>query len=84
MTELGAEYGVPTTLVRKLLDLEVAMDGLAKRRGMTDRIHAILSEEWQPLETVLAKGERVLDGGYQEEIDRLQAELDSLADGPKT
>ena len=84
LTELAAEHGVPTTLVRKLLDLEVAMDGLAKRRGMTDRIHAILSEEWQPLETVLAKGERVLDGGYQEEIDRLQAELDSLTDGPKT
>ena len=78
---LGTEYGVPATLVRKLLDLEVSMDGLAKRRGMTDRVHAILSEEWRPLETVLAEGERILDGGYQEEIDRLQAELATLEDG---
>ena len=84
LTNLGAEYGVPATLVRKLLDLEVSMDGLAKRRGMTDRVHAILAEEWRPLETVLANGERVLDGGYQEEIDRLQAELASLDGGPNT
>ena len=49
---------------------------------MTDRIHAILSEEWRPLEVVLAKGEQVLDGGYQEEIDRLQADLASLDDAP--
>lgn len=84
LTDLGAEYGVPATLVRKLLDLEVSMDGLAKRRGMTDRVHAILAEEWRPLETVLANGERVLDGGYQEEIDRLQAELASLDGGPNT
>ena len=76
--ELGARYGVPSTLVRKLLDLEVSMDGLARRRGMTDRIHSILSEDWDPLEKILEDGVRVRDGGYQEEIDRLQAELTAL------
>ena len=78
LDDLGDNHGVPSTLVRKLLDLEVSMDGLAKRRGMTDRIHSILTEEWRPLETVLEKGERIRDGGYQEEIDRLQSELAAL------
>ena len=54
------------------------MDGLAKRRGMTDRISKILSEDWESLETVLQSGERVRDGGYQEEIDLLQSELETL------
>ena len=76
--KLGGRHGVPPTLVRKLLDLEVSMDGVARRRGMTERIHQILTEEWQPLQTVLALGEPVRDGGYQEEIDRLQAALESL------
>ena len=78
LQELEQRYGIPGTLVRKLLDLEVSMDGLARRRGLTDRIHRILNEDWQPLETVLESGERVLDGGYQEEIDRLQIEFETL------
>ena len=75
LADLCEEYGLPTTLVRKLIDLEVSMDGLAKRRGMADRIRAILAEEWQPLDIVLSREERVRDGGFQEEIERLQSEL---------
>ena len=75
---LEERYRTPSTLVRKLLDLEVSMDGLAMRRGMADRIHRILTEEWESLETVLTRDENILDGGYQEEIDRLQTELESL------
>ena len=78
LLDLEEKYGTPATLVRKLLDLETSMDGLAQRRGMVDRVHRILTEDWESLETVLARGESVLDGGYQEEIDRLQAELESL------
>ena len=75
LSDLEDRHSVPSALIQKLLDLEVSMDGLAKRRGMTERIHSILSEDWEPLEDILANGERVRDGGYQEEIDRLQAEL---------
>lgn len=78
LDELERRHGVPGTLIRKLLDLEVSMDGLAKRRGMTDRIHSILTEDWESLETVLQSGERIRDGGYQEEIDHLQSELETL------
>lgn len=84
LQELGTRYAVPSTLVRKLLDLEVSMDGLAKRRGMTDRIHSILSEDWEPLEKILRNGQRIRDGGYQEEIDRLQAELAALDGNERT
>ena len=82
LNDLSETYDIPSTLIRKLLDLEVSMDGLAKRRGITDRIHAILGEDWEPLETTLAKGIRETDGGYQEEIDRLQEEVAELDDGP--
>ena len=81
LVDLGVQHAVPPTLVRKLLDLELSMDGLAKRRGMPDRIRAILSEEWQPLHVVLEQGERQRDGGYQDEINTLQKALTALADG---
>lgn len=75
LRDLAGKHGIPSALIQKLLNLEVSMDGLAKRRGMTDRIHSILSEDWEPLENILAESERVRDGGYQEELDGLQAEL---------
>ena len=80
LQDLETKHGIPATLVRKLLDLETSMDGLAMRRGMADRIHQILTEDWESLETVMSRGEKVLDGGYQEEIDRLEDELESLGE----
>jgi len=75
ISDLAEEHGVPSALILKLLNLEASMDGLGKRSGMTDRIHSILSEDWEPLESILANSPQVLDGGYQEEIERLEDEL---------
>lgn len=84
LRKLGHEHNVPPTLIRKLLDLELSMDGLSKRRGIPERIRAILMEEWQPLHIILDRGERMVDGGFQEEIDRLQEALVDLDDGSDT
>ena len=78
LEELGAKYGVPGALVQKLLDLTVSMDGLAKRRGLSDRIHSMLSQDWGELETILHSDEDTPDSGYQEEIDRLNDALAEL------
>lgn len=79
LDDLGTTYNIPSSLIRKLLDLEVSMDGLAKRRGITDRIHAILDEDWEALEAMLAICEQETDGGYQEEVDRLRDEAAKLS-----
>ena len=84
LEQLGDFYRVPITLVQKLLDLEVSMDGLAKRRGMSERIHAILSQDWGPVEALLNNTTTIRDGGYQEEIDRLQEELTALSEPEQT
>ncbi len=81
LVRLGVEYDVHPTLIRKLLDLELSMDGLARRRGIPERIRAILGEAWQPLNVVLEKGQVLQDGGYQDEIDRLQESLSALDEG---
>ena len=82
LQELCADAKIDPNMVRKLLDLELEMDGLARRRGMSDRIHAILSEDWQGIEGARERVARQTcqDGGYQEEIDRLRAEMQALDD----
>ena len=80
LEELGHTYGVPTALVQKLLDLTVSMDGLAKRRGMSDQIHFTLSQDWGSLASILESEDVPQDGGYQEEIDFLYEALTQLKD----
>ena len=78
LAELEDKYGVPAALVQKLLDLTVSMDGLAKRRGMSDRIHATLSQDWGSLASILELEDVPQDGGYQEEINLLYEALTQL------
>ncbi|MEQ9450493.1 MAG: DNA phosphorothioation system sulfurtransferase DndC [Pseudomonadales bacterium] len=78
LEELEAKHGVSNTLVRKLMELEVSMDGLSKRKGMSDKIHSVLTQDWEDYEILITREQIEKDGGYQEEMDRLQAELDEL------
>ena len=78
LEELGKKYGIPAPLVQKLLDLTVSMDGLAKRRGMSDQIHSTLSQDWGSLESVLESDNLPQDGGYQDELDLLHEALTKL------
>ena len=65
-------------MVQKLLELEVSMDGLSKRRGMINKIHGILSQDWEDLETILVRGPLERDGGVGEDIEALEEELQAL------
>ncbi len=78
LDQLGAQYGVSGTLVRKLIELEVSMDGLSKRRGTIDKIHSLLTQDWEHLEIIVRREDLENDGGYEEEISQLQKALDEI------
>lgn len=78
LEELGEKHRVSSTLVQKLMELEVSMDGLSKRKGMSDRIHNLLSQDWETFETLITRDHIEQDGGYQKELNDLQSELDEL------
>ncbi len=78
LDDLGEKHGVSGTLIQKLIELEVSMDGLAKRRGMADRINTLLNQDWEELEIVLSRKDIERDGGYDEDIAALQDGLSQL------
>lgn len=49
------EEGVPTSLVSRLLDVEMELSGLGRRTAIYSRINALLSEEWGTEEEAMAK-----------------------------
>lgn len=71
--EAADANGVPAALIQKLLGMEASMDGLARRKDVARRIEAILHEDWDGFEAALAKADSVAAGGWQEEIERLEA-----------
>jgi len=46
LERLQESHGVPKELVMKLLELELSMEGLARRSKLLDRIASILGEDW--------------------------------------
>ena len=52
--ELAEEHAVPAELVMKLLELELSMDGLSRRKGLFSKIESLLKNDWGTLEDIQA------------------------------
>lgn len=78
LTELGSKHGIDGRMLQKLMELEISMDGLAKRQKMSARIEAILKQDWESLEINLAKERSAFDGGYADEQTALAEALQAL------
>lgn len=87
LKDLESKYQVPAELAMKLIELELVMDGLGKRKGLLSKIHSLLNQDWGSLEDIKAKIEanshqsalRSLDVGYEEKIQELIKEYENLA-----
>ena len=77
---LAEKYRVPSVLLHKLLDLEISMEGLAQRRGISREIDKTLNQDWGTVEDVIEKDRLIRDSGYTEEIEQMQEELATLSE----
>ena len=55
LDETSRGVGLPNGLMRELLDVERAHQGMSRRSGIYDRIDDVLSKNWGSLEDALAK-----------------------------
>ncbi|WP_349618325.1 DNA phosphorothioation system sulfurtransferase DndC [Azotobacter salinestris] len=87
LTALGAEHGVSAELVMKLLELELSMVGLARRRGLFEKMESLLKRDWGSLEEIQAAKEKTqpesrlrerLESTYDEQLKSLAKEYEGL------
>ena len=52
LESLSREYGVSAPMVRKLMEAELQVSGLGKRRGILQKLESILRQDWEDLDTV--------------------------------
>lgn len=52
LKELGGKYNVPAELIMKLIEVELSVSGLGKRKGVLQKLETILNKDWETLEEI--------------------------------
>lgn len=74
LEDLSAKHGVPAAMIRKLLEAELQVAGLGKRRGILQQIESILRQDWEQLEEINARNEELRKLG-KSHLDEIQKEF---------
>lgn len=70
LDRLASKHGVPPQMIKKLLEAELEVSGLGKRRGILRQLEQILRQDWDDLATVNTRnaGLRKLGRSYADEV----------------
>lgn len=80
LQELGKKYGVSAEMVKKLLEIELSLDGLGKRSGIYNKIEQVFNKDWGSLEDALmsTKSENEKISTYDDQEKELNSIYESL------
>lgn len=68
---LSAEHSLPPELVMKLIETEVSVMGLGKRRGVIGKLESLLSRDWESLEEIKARHSAEAANPWKDKLDEL-------------
>ncbi|HDY91005.1 MAG TPA: DNA phosphorothioation system sulfurtransferase DndC [Pseudoalteromonas sp.] len=54
LNDIAPKHGVSPHMIKKLIDIETAMSGLARRTGIFNRIGRLIQQDWESAETIIA------------------------------
>ncbi len=55
LQQLGDEFDIAPALIKKLIELELSMEGLSRRNGVFNKIGSLLKQDWGSLESIQEK-----------------------------
>ncbi|EKB1952506.1 hypothetical protein CGI33_22290 [Vibrio parahaemolyticus] len=80
--ELCDNFDVAPEMIMKLIELEVSMEGLSRRSGISNKIASLLKQDWGSLEEIKQKHASLQSKAefdvHQKEIDRYNEQLADL------
>ena len=77
LKRLEAKHNVPAEMIMKLLEVELSMDGLSRRRGLTDRINSLLTRDWID-ENNFEENRTIVEAnmGFEERLEEIEKEYE--------
>lgn len=81
LNKIAPNYGVSPHMVKKLIDLETAMSGLARRRGIFDKIGKLIQQDWESAEEIIAGSLAIRQNQMRQtnQIKTLESELHEIS-----
>lgn len=77
LKSLGEHHGIPAELIMKLIEVELSVSGLGKRKGIMQKLESTLKQDWETLEKINARNQsKISAGGWREKINELQKQYD--------
>jgi len=67
LEEVATETGLPSRLMRELLDIEMTHVGMTRRSGIYDKIDEVMRKDWRSLDEALAHAKAQTAQGAAEE-----------------
>lgn len=52
LNSLGDKYNIPAELIMKLIEVELSVSGLGKRKGVLQKLETVLKKDWESLEEI--------------------------------
>lgn len=82
LEQLAQHHDAEPEMVKKLIELEISLEGLSKRQGVFDKIGSILKQDWGSLEAIQLKQSTLQKRNerdmHQETIDEIEAQLKAV------
>ena len=72
--DLSSKHNVPPELIMKLIEAELSVSGLGKRKGLLNKLESLLKQDWESLEEVNTRNEAALKhDSWKEKLAELKA-----------
>lgn len=79
LRSLGEKHDVPPELVMKLIETEISVMGLGKRRGVIGKLEALLKRDWESLDEIKARHNAQDINPYKEKLAELSKSYDEVS-----
>ena len=80
LRSIEAETGVSAELLMKLLEVEMSMSGLAKRKGLLDKLRSVLAKDWTTIDEVREERSRLdIRSVYKSKLDAYTQRSEALS-----
>lgn len=74
LEQLGDEFDVAPEMIKKLIELELSMEGLSRRSGVFNKIGTLLKQDWGSLEEIESKKSQ-LQAKHEYDLHQKEIEL---------
>ncbi len=79
LNSLGNKHNIPAELIMKMIEVELSVSGLGKRKGILQKLETVLNKDWETLEEINIRNiKSTQNNSWKEKLDQLKEEYSRI------